>query len=407
MSDARCAIDVAGDRQIADYVLSAQRRLVALAPAVTRLVAEAICDRWRYLGPELVSVILDIDPEVYRLGYGEAVALELLVETAASVNAVIRRQPGIRIGVIIADDRTLVYSPTPQLIEAGPNTAGAANAIYLGPVPLSLVSDLAPETGDARVGATPMAPAEIQKIRQDLTENPPQKFDIARRMNVFNSYFEFVELELAGVHIDRKRIQIPALLMGVADEKTREQIRSQFQIVPPDSILSGETLRRDRDLLVRRFMKVIPNYGSVVRRAEKDELIKEVEKLRESVVAFRNKVGVELQKSMDKSRQELVKALLPGVQRNPPKEWRFSDGRKPDKDACRIYIEQELEKAFGTAQRLLGGMEVGLQFKGVTYETLKEEGFLAAAAKAGLDVNRLHEEFEAAKATSTDVKRPT
>lgn len=89
--------------------------------------------------------------------------------------------------------------------------------------------------------------------------------------------------------------------MGVADKKTREQIRSQFQIVPPDSILSGEALRRDRDLIARRFMKVIPKYGSVVRRAEKDELVKAVEQLRQSVVEFRAKVEVELQKSMEES----------------------------------------------------------------------------------------------------------
>ena len=135
--------------------------------------------------------------------------------------------------------------------------------------------------------------------------------------------------------------------------------------------------------------------------------IKAVEKLHESVVAFRNRVEAELQKSMNKSCQELIKVLLPGVQRNPPKEWRFSDGRRPDKDTCRMFVEQELKQAFGSAQRLLGGMEVGLQFKGVTYETLKEEGFLAAAEKAGLDVRRLHEEFEAAKATPTDGNRTT
>ena len=401
------AIDIAGERQIANVILTAQKRLVVLAPAVPLLVAKAICDRWQCLGPEPVSVILDIDPEVYRLGYGEAAALDLMVKTAVSVNAVIRRQPGIRIGVIIADDRTLVYSPTPQLIEAGPNTGGAANAVYLGPAPLALERDLASESGDARVGRDLMSTSDVQKVQQDLTENPPQKFDITRRMNVFNSYFEFVELELTGVHIDRKRIRIPAHLMGVADKKTREQIRSQFQLVPPDSILSGETLRRDRDLIARQFMKVMPKYGSVVPRAKKDELIKAVEKLRESVVAFRNTVEAELQKSMDKSRQELIKALLPGVQRNPPKEWCFSDGRRPDKDTCRVFIEQELEQAFGSAQRLLGEMKVGLQFKGVTYETLKEEGFLAAAEKVGLDVKRLHEEFEAAKATPTDCTRPT
>jgi hypothetical protein len=384
MNEGLCAIDIAGDRQIGDLVLSAQRRLVVLAPAVTRVVAEAICDRWRALGSDSVTVVLDIDPEVYRLGYGEPAAPELMVEVAAGIEAIIRRQPGIRIGVVIADDRTVVYSPTPQLIEAGPNTRGAANAIFLGPAPEGLERDLRPESGDARVGGTSMSSAEIETIRQELTENPPQKFGIARRMNVFNAYFEFVEFELTGVHIDRKRIQIPAHLMGVADKRTREQIRSQFQIVPPDSMLSGEALRRDRDLIARRFMNVIPKYGSVVRRAEKDELVRAVDKLRRSVVEFRAKVEGELQKSMDKSRQELVKALLPGVQRNPPKEWHFSDGRKPDKNTCRIFIEQELEQAFGSAQRVLGGMEVGLQFKGVTYETLKEEGFLIAAAKGVL-----------------------
>jgi hypothetical protein len=101
---------------------------------------------------------------------------------------------------------------------------------------------------------------------------------------------------------------------------------------------------------------------------------------------------------MDKSRRELVKALLPGVQRHPPKQWRFSDGRKPDKNACRVYIEQELEQTFGSAERLLSGMDVTLRFKGVTYEMLKDDEFLKAADKARLDVKRLHEEFGAAKA---------
>ena len=72
-----------------------------------------------------------------------------------------------------------------------------------------------------------------------------------------------------------------------------------------------------------------------------------------------------------------------------------------------MVIEQELEQVFGSARRLLGGMEVGLQVKGVTYETLKEEGFLAAAEKVAPDVNRLHGEFAAAEATPTDCKGPT
>lgn len=61
-------MEIAGDVQIADLILATRRRLVVVAPAVTRIVAEAICDRWQALGAESVSLVLDIDPEVYRLG---------------------------------------------------------------------------------------------------------------------------------------------------------------------------------------------------------------------------------------------------------------------------------------------------------------------------------------------------
>jgi hypothetical protein len=221
-------------------------------------------------------------------------------------------------------------------------------------------------------------------------------------MNVFNSYFEFVELELTGVHIDRKRIQIPTHLLGVADPKTQEQISSHFQVVPERSVLSGEALRKDRDLLARKFLTVIPNYGTVVRRSKKPELAEEVRKLQQAVAEFREKLRAELQQAMDKSRGELVKALLPGVQRNPPKDWRFSDGRKPDKDTCKQFLEQELTQAFGAADRLIAGMIVRLTFKGVTYEMLKDETFQTAAAKAGLDVKMMHEELQAAPAQKSD-----
>ena len=90
---------------------------------------------------------------------------------------------------------------------------------------------------------------------------------------------------------------------------------------------------------------------------------------------------------MDKSCQELIKVLLSAFQRNPPKEWGFSDGRRPDKNTGRIFIDQELQPAFGSAPWFLGGTE---------------ESFLTSARKDGLDIKRLHEAFEAAKTRPAD-----
>ena len=151
-----------------------------------------------------------------------------------------------------------------------------------------------------------MSTEEVDSLRKNLDDNPPQAFNIARRMTVFNSHFEFAELELTGVNIARKRVRIPNHLLGVADERTRDQLRSQFQVVAPDSKISGKALRQDRELIARRFLTVIPNYGSVVRRKEKSEFIEQVDKLRGRVTEFKTKLESELQESMEKSLQALV-----------------------------------------------------------------------------------------------------
>ena len=114
------SITVANDDTLNDLIRSVTRRLALLAPVVSRRVAEAIINRWNALPPNAVSVVLDMDPEVYRLGYGDPDALLMLEEAARRLERALNRQRGIRIGLLLADDTLMVYSPTPLLIEAGP-----------------------------------------------------------------------------------------------------------------------------------------------------------------------------------------------------------------------------------------------------------------------------------------------
>jgi hypothetical protein len=120
---------VASDERLIELIKAAKRRLVAISPAVSDAVAAALNKRIADEGKLNVTVILDADPEVYRLGFGTASALRLLQDGAVANMFDLRVQPAVRIGILISDDITMVYSPVPLLIEAGSALSEKPNAI--------------------------------------------------------------------------------------------------------------------------------------------------------------------------------------------------------------------------------------------------------------------------------------
>jgi len=401
------AITVANDDTLIELVQRAESRLVLLAPAVSMRVSAVVCQRWKELGRAHVNVTLDVDPEVYRLGYGEIKGLEMLEQTARELGTMLQRQPGIRIGLLIADDAMLVYSPTPLLIEASPTSQDRLkpNAILLQSTSPQVVQELGQgENGvkDQKIGLDKAQIAAIRQVQEDLAKNPVQKFDIARKVRVFNAAFEFVEFELLGTFIDRRTVQIPKHLSGITDEKTRRQLQQSFRILPSESKLSGEHLKKDRDLIAKKYLRSIRDYGTVVLRAEKHAFSKEVESLRTAVTEFSEKVKSELQAEMDRNRKALLESMLPMVERTPPEQWSTSDGRRPDGPTIKRFLEDDLRRAFGTAERLVKNMQVRLVFKGVTYESLSNGEFLVAARAAIPELDKMYEEFDAARGRDQD-----
>jgi hypothetical protein len=53
----------------------------------------------------------------------------MLHETAGRIGARIHKQRGLRVGFIVTDETTTVYSPTPRLIEAGGQPGERLNAL--------------------------------------------------------------------------------------------------------------------------------------------------------------------------------------------------------------------------------------------------------------------------------------
>lgn len=395
------AFAVANDLTLTKLIGQAQRRVIFLAPAVSNAVAKALVECLERLGSDAVAITLDVGAEVYRLGYGDREALTLLYGAMRKHGKPLTRHPGIRVGLLIVDDAMMVYAPTPLLIEAGQREPNAPNAISLGPPPYSVIRELGlgeSSVKDQTVGLDIASAGTIQNVHNDLERNPPQKFDIARKVRVFNAHFEFVEFELLGTAISRKTVPIPSKLMGLAgDEQTQKLLKASFRLVDSTDALSGSHLEHDKLLIAKGFLKSLPGYGTVILRAKKADFEREVAKLQKTVADFGEKIQKTLQTAMDKNRKALEKALLPSLLENPPEQWRMSDKSKPAKETLERLLDEELARAFGTADRLIGKMEVKVLFKAVTYESLKDARFIQLARKAFPSLDQLLDEYSAAE----------
>jgi len=394
-----CAVVSLPDIELEGQVSCTQRRLVVIAPGLSESVAKAIAKKWPELGRDAVQVVLDPDPEVCRLGLGDLAALQMLQETAARIGGRIHQQQGLRVGVIVTDETTTVYSPTPRLIEAGGQPGEKLNAIRFD---TPILDDTAITESDLRsIDLHPelMKGADVRNTAQDLNANPPVKFDLARKVRVFNARFEFVEFELHGLFLTRKRVPIPSDLIGLArDPKAQKLLRSSFQLIDENSEISGDRVTRLKQFIVKEYLINLPGYGTVILRSNKAEFQVAVKALQRYVHRFQKRLKKKLQHAIDANREVLISALLPSIANNPPVRWKPHLGGRPRERNVERMLRSELTDAFGHSDDVFQDMSVKAIFKGVTYESLSDPEFMRIASQEIPLLDTLHDEFDAAKA---------
>jgi hypothetical protein len=406
------SITNADESKLVELIQSAEARIVYLAPGISEEIADALSDAWDRLGADAVSVILDVDPEVCRLGFGTIEGLQKIRQVAAHAGSLACHHPGVRIGLLISDNTTLVFSPTPLLIEAGSNNPQRPNAILLGTPPDQLAKDVGLGENpniERVVGLDPIRPHQIDEVAEDLKAAPPVKFDLARRVRVFTSRFQFVELEMTGCLISRKKVAIPSLLVGLArDRDVASQFHAQFDLVQQGQIEvkteKGNTIN-ERSLLKRRkdiedsFLVKLTGYGTVVLRGNKERLLEAVEQLKSEVSLYSQGAVKQLHEQMNRSSRRLVDALFPSVKQNPPDSYTKLHGPAVPDEYLRQRLEEDIAGAFGDAATLVEDMQVKVVFKDVAYESLVDSKFLDIARKAMPGLELLHDEYDAAPET--------
>jgi len=405
------------DAALVAAIARCRRRLAYVAPGVTKAVAEAIGHLYERRDVPAITVIIDCDPEVCRLGYGSAEGLQILHTLVERHQFGLRAQPGLRIGVLASDDELLVYAPTPQLIEAGSTSAQKPNAIAIGRDPLTQVLNASAAEGSpgarlpssAQVGRAAVTPDMLDATLRDLERIPPKAFDVSRVERVFNTRLQYVEIEVTGYRLQARKVAIPGdLLLGEDAElekrlhnsyallKDKQSLQVEIEVLDPKDLspaldTSGKAvklryseaqLEADRKRLYSDFLTQVGAYGWLIRRWDRKAFDLRVSWFRQRIEAYREGIATSLKAAVRASVEDLAAALLPKIKDRVPYRLRkrFVSAELSEAELL-VELVQELESAFDRSA-LLVDPKIKVEFKDLTYETIMDPKFREALDKA-------------------------
>ena len=402
---------------IAELIHTAQVSVCYAAPGIQSVVAKAMVTTGGRLGLEMLTVCLDFDERVMRMGYGEFSAVQLLRDAGISLSS----SPGMRTALVIVDEVGFIFTPTALYLEAEPTGSAAPNAIRmscdqvaealarLSPAARTIAVARAKTTEEKNrietlpldVGSARIDDEQFTEVGINLKEAPPVRFDLARQVRVFEPYLQYVELSLTGAAIQRHRLAIPPNIQKLGGgEDLEKRLHTTFDLIEKGSKLSSKPLEEALNEIRKNFTPSLgKDHGRVVLKAAKAHLIKRLAVFREKLKKHQTDVATELQKHLDKSRDEIIAYYLPRVVETPPDALlgQLLNGN-PSEDDARYWLKEELDLVFPNAEALIQEMKLEERYKDVTFETLNRKDFLESVKVAFPKVNwdMAYDEFRAA-----------
>lgn len=251
------------------------------------------------------------------------------------------------------------------------------------------------------MGSDQVTDVLFTEVGISLEEAPPVRFDLARQVQVFEPYLQYVELSLTGAAIQRHRLAIPPSIQKLGGSKDLEgRLRTTFDLIEKGGKLSSKPLEDALNEIRRNFTPSLgKDHGRVVLKAAKPHLVARLEAFRRKLKAHQEAVAAELQKHLDESRKQIVDYYLPRAVATPPDALvgQLLIG-KPSEDDARQWINAELDRVFPSADSLIQDMKLDERFKDVTFETLNRDDFLESVKIAfpKVDWDKAYHEFRAA-----------
>lgn len=387
-----------------------EERVVIALPSIHEVLAMAIVEVAERLKGR-VAVVIDPSEDVYRLGFGKLEAVEYLQSNGIPL----LRREGLRLGCVLMDDAALFLAPVAHLVEAESEwTAPRINAVpvhpsqaeaYLRAIGEHAALDHALVGPEKATESEPKSelvhPEELQIVKQALKDAPPANFPLARQTRVFSAHLQYVDIELRGCSLGRRKYAIPKSILPMeGDSKVKDRLEASLTLIPESAESALDPVRGRVEALRKDVAKDLGKpYGRVLLKSSKEGFELEVEAIRADLKKVREAIDASLKSQLQARLEEVVGFCLPHVQKHVPEALRKLDPNPSQEDVER-FVRATVENTFPTAKSLIGDMALSIHYKDMTFETLNREDFIKKLTEAypHRDWKRTYQESLAVKA---------
>jgi hypothetical protein len=231
-------IESLGFKQYADLIHSARHSILYCSPNIHDEIAHALAEAAKEQVD--VCVILDPSEDNYRNGFGTIKSIDILQKAGVRIYEVAQNL----ISFLLTDETGyLIFPQSRHFVEdgEGPNALRIDRQLQelllfhfrpnedFGPVlpnpPQTESSDL-----HTPLPVKPLDQERLERIQDALEKNPPLDPDLKRKLTVYTSKLNFVDIRFTGANLNSKKIKVPSKVLPYKDEKLRKALEAHMRL---------------------------------------------------------------------------------------------------------------------------------------------------------------------------------
>jgi hypothetical protein len=368
-----------------------KKRMIISLPNIDEEMAEALLS-FSKDGLEIV-LLVEINEQSYRTGFGEIGALEKL--KASKVILLDKRN--INVYFYIFDDIGFFHFPKSRYEEAEgvsydlvPMVASQINELK---ILFNLtdedtsITDEVMDSFDAavlkEVKTKISVPVEkklnalIDKIKKDH----PYKPDHSRLLNVYKYKFQFVELKFKGANLHIKKVKIPRNALPFKDATLKKDIEANLRLFTDlpekDFMKPFFDLKQDQEAIRSKFLVYLKERDkNLIKRDDKETFIQQLKDINTKVADIKAKLINNIQAEINNSRYRIKNSLLNFLTQNPLDEFEGLYGETLHNELINYTNKVVSRIHFPTAKNILNDLSFEWHFYDITWEDLQNQKVL-------------------------------